>query len=86
MPTVMGRRNSRSEEWYVVHDIMPSEVPQANAVFGWAKFKVVGSCPANVWPYTENNICVLGNGHKGNHKDARDREFTNAGYIKKDKS
>ena len=40
-------------------------------------------CPATVWPYTENNMCVMLKGHPnpGKHKDAKDRWFNNAGYI-----
>jgi hypothetical protein len=37
-----------------------------------------------VWPYTENNICVLGKGHFGTvHRDAKGRDFSHAGYIEK---
>lgn len=40
-------------------------------------------CPASVWPYTENNMCVLGKGHgpSSKHQDAKDRWLNNAGYI-----
>jgi hypothetical protein len=39
-------------------------------------------CNYSVWPYTENNMCVLDPHDKGLHKDARNREFNNAGYIR----
>jgi len=39
-------------------------------------------CLYVIWPYTENNICVLEKHHEGNHKDARGREFDNVTYIK----
>jgi hypothetical protein len=33
-------------------------------------------CGKSVWPYTENNICVLRINHpETNHKDAKGREF-----------
>jgi hypothetical protein len=39
-------------------------------------------CNARVWPYTENNTCVLID-HPGKpHRDARGRAFDTTGYIK----
>jgi hypothetical protein len=32
-------------------------------------------CGKRVWPYTENNVCVLPPHKAGRHKDAKDREF-----------
>ena len=39
-------------------------------------------CPATIWPYTENNLCVLNRSHEGDHEDAKGRKFTHGGYLK----
>lgn len=40
-------------------------------------------CPARVWPYTENNACVLDKGHAEEfHKDRRGRLFNDVEYVK----
>lgn len=40
-------------------------------------------CPARVWPYTENNACVLDKGHAEKfHKDRRGRLFNDVEYVK----
>lgn len=40
-------------------------------------------CGEVVWPYTENNVCVLEEPHEGqDHQDSRGRRFMIAGYVK----
>lgn len=41
-------------------------------------------CGERVWPYTENNVCVLEPHDTGYHKDARGRPFNHATYVKEE--
>jgi len=42
---------------------------------------LASQCGYTIWPYTENNRCVREK-HIGLHRDARGRQFNNAGYIR----
>ena len=39
-------------------------------------------CGYTIWPYTENNFCVLDPHEAGDHQDKRGRKFNHAGYLK----
>lgn len=60
-------------------DIDVSKAEQANKVDELPIRKI---CGQNVWPYTENNTCVLKPGHPGPyHQDPKGRRYTPAGYL-----
>lgn len=62
-----------------IHHIRFARIDKGTLVFEY----VPQICGHTIWPYTENNTCVLPPHISGDHRDARGRKFGITGYLEK---